>query len=80
MHGKGVFTWPDGRVYDGNYENGKKSGFGTYVWSEKKKYTGYWKDGRQHGKGAMVTDTEVKKGEWKDGNFETNIFDRYNSL
>jgi hypothetical protein len=30
MHGKGVFVWPDGRMYDGNYENGKKSGFGIY--------------------------------------------------
>lgn len=28
MHGKGVFKWPDGRVYTGQYLNDKKHGYG----------------------------------------------------
>ena len=28
MHGKGIFRWVDGRVYDGEYLNDKKHGFG----------------------------------------------------
>jgi hypothetical protein len=26
MHGKGQFTWPDGRQYDGDYFEDKKHG------------------------------------------------------
>ena len=28
-HGDGTFTWPDGRVYDGQWYNGKQDGAGT---------------------------------------------------
>lgn len=28
MHGKGIFKWPDGRVYEGDYIEDKKHGFG----------------------------------------------------
>lgn len=45
MHGKGISTWPDGRIYDGNYAFGKKDGFGIYTWSDKKQYIGNWKNG-----------------------------------
>ena len=30
MHGKGFFKWPDGRVYEGDYVNDKKTGFGIF--------------------------------------------------
>lgn len=29
MHGKGVFTWPEGRKYEGEYEFDKKHGYGV---------------------------------------------------
>ena len=32
MHGVGVFTWPDGRVYDGEYFDDKKQGRGVFIW------------------------------------------------
>lgn len=32
MHGHGVFRWPDGRRYEGNYVDDKKSGQGTFEW------------------------------------------------
>jgi hypothetical protein len=31
-HGKGLYTWKDGRSYDGEYLNDKKHGFGIYTW------------------------------------------------
>ena len=32
MHGKGVYQWKDGRIYQGDYLNDKKHGFGIYTW------------------------------------------------
>ena len=61
MHGKGEFTWPDGKKYIGNlkknqkiikhifigdYIEDKKEGFGEFYWQDGKIYKGYWKDGK----------------------------------
>jgi hypothetical protein len=46
MHGNGVFTWPDGRRYEGSYVQDKKQGHGTFEWPDGKKYVGDWFDGR----------------------------------
>lgn len=32
MHGKGVYTWKDGRKYEGDYFDDKKHGYGIYIW------------------------------------------------
>ena len=32
MHGKGKYTWKDGRYYEGEYINDKKHGCGVYRW------------------------------------------------
>jgi len=34
MHGKGIFTWRDGRRYEGDYINDKKEGFGMFEWPD----------------------------------------------
>ena len=31
MHGKGVYTWKDGRKYVGEYLNDLQNGFGVYT-------------------------------------------------
>ncbi len=46
MHGEGVYTWADGRKYEGQYENDKKNGHGIYTWTDGRKYEGYWKNGK----------------------------------
>lgn len=46
-HGLGVFTWPDGRSYDGEWANGKQDGKGVYKGSKGNKRTGIWKEGRR---------------------------------
>ncbi len=43
MHGKGIFKWPDGRVYEGDYYEDKKHGFGIVKWPNGKVYEGHWK-------------------------------------
>lgn len=32
MHGKGVFTWKDGRKYEGEYKDDQKHGYGVFTW------------------------------------------------
>ena len=36
MHGSGVYTWKDGRMYEGDYENDRKHGYGIYTWNDGK--------------------------------------------
>lgn len=83
MHGKGVYTWKDGRRYEGEYLNDKKhvdfksyylhsyfnnQGYGTYAWADGRKYVGEWKLGKQHGKGKYILlDNTIKTGQWEDG-------------
>lgn len=32
MHGKGIFSWPDGKKYIGQYLEDKKAGYGELTW------------------------------------------------
>lgn len=68
MHGKGVYTWSDGRRYEGEYNNDKKEGYGIYTWADGRRYQGYWLNGKQHGKGKYISNEGVIKwGNWDDG-------------
>lgn len=40
MSGKGVFLWPDGRKYEGDYKNDVKEGYGRLEWPDGKVYEG----------------------------------------
>jgi len=53
MNGKGVFTWPDNRRYEGEFKNDKKEGFGLYEYGDGNKYEGEWKNGKQSGEGKI---------------------------
>ena len=46
MDGKGTYTWPDGRSYEGEYKNDKKHGTGTYKWADGRVYVGGWDSGK----------------------------------
>jgi len=30
-HGNGIYTWADGRKYDGEWQNGRQHGNGKYI-------------------------------------------------
>jgi hypothetical protein len=49
MHGYGRLVWPNGRSYEGEFENDVKNGKGTYQWADGQVYTGEWLNGKQHG-------------------------------
>lgn len=34
MHGRGRYTWKDGRKYDGEYDHDRKHGYGLYLWND----------------------------------------------
>ena len=38
MHGYGIFTWADGRIYEGQYKEDTKHGIGTFIWPDGKIY------------------------------------------
>jgi hypothetical protein len=62
MHGKGVYTWPDGRKFIGSYANDKKEGAGTFFWLNNSQLEGTWKAGKQEGIGIYTSSKgNVKK-------------------
>ncbi len=46
MHGMGIYTWQDGRKYEGEYADDKKHGYGVYNWVDGRVYRGYWNKGK----------------------------------
>jgi hypothetical protein len=34
IHGKGVYKWADGRVFEGDWINNKMDGEGLFTWSD----------------------------------------------
>lgn len=55
MEGRGVFEWPDGRKYEGQYVDDKKEGQGNFFWPDGRVYQGGWKNGKQHGIGVYTS-------------------------
>jgi hypothetical protein len=45
QHGKGLFKWPDGRKYNGNWENGKQHGQGVYWDRRGRRHDKQWRNG-----------------------------------
>lgn len=64
MHGNGKYTWKDGRMYEGEYENDRKHGYGVYTWNDGKQYEGHWKNGKQDGEGIYRKDGRDRRGFW----------------
>lgn len=64
----GIYTWQDGRMYEGFYKDDKKHGWGVYTWSDQKRYAGWWSHGKQHSLGIFISkDGKRKPGIWQDG-------------
>ena len=70
-HGKGAYTWPDGRKYVGQYAEDMKEGHGTFYWPDGRKYEGGWMQGKQHGEGTYTkANGESKVGIWENGKMQ----------
>ena len=69
MHGRGVYKWVDGIVFEGYFANNVANGFGKYAWPDGGRYEGQVRVGKRHGPGTMTFadgDTSYS-GDWVDG-------------
>ena len=68
INGKGTLTYPSGRNYNGEWENGVFHGQGTYTSPDVSTYVGEWKDGKRDGQGTLTYPSGRNyDGEWKNG-------------
>jgi len=72
-NGEGVYAYPDGSKYEGQFFAGKPDGWGTFYYPNGDKYIGGFKLGYQHGKGTLYHPDETQTvGEWRDGEYIGN--------
>ncbi len=67
-HGKGTYTWKNGDVYVGDWNNGVRQGKGTYTWADGDKYVGSFQNGKMHGYGEYFYNSGTLKhyaGNWR---------------
>jgi hypothetical protein len=68
MHGYGLQTWPNGKSYEGTFQNDVKNGYGTYQWADSSVYQGQWLNGKQHGDGVYTSvNGHTTVGVWQNG-------------
>ncbi len=51
---EGTYTYPDGKVYTGQWEMRERNGRGTLKYADGRVYDGEFKSGLRHGKGVMT--------------------------
>jgi hypothetical protein len=73
MHGKGLYKWPDGGEYYGDYVNNIKEGIGRFKWANGKIFEGQFKNGRPSGFGKLKTGNWEFDVQFLDGKLITNI-------
>ncbi len=65
---KGVYTWPDGRRYEGEWLNNNMHGKGVYTWKDGRKYEGEYCYDKKHGYGIYTwSDGRKYEGHWSAG-------------
>lgn len=70
QNGPGIFAYPDGSKYDGNFLNGKFEGEGTFYFANGDVYSGEFRENYPDGKGTRVLrDSTRESGDWRQGEF-----------
>lgn len=67
MHGKGRFSFSDGRMYIGEWSHGKMHGEGRTEWPSGAIYEGGFRDGQRSGYGTYSCNGESYAGQWLAG-------------
>ena len=66
-HGKGVYCYENGDIFDGGWIHGRRSGVGSYKFANGDLYVGEWKKGFKEGKGSLkFINGDEYIGEWKE--------------
>lgn len=65
-HGKGVMTYRNGDVYEGEWVSNRRNGNGTMRYASGERYQGQWKDDERHGTGV----SQMANGAVYRGTFE----------
>ena len=73
-HGKGVLTYNNGSIYEGDWERGMKWGQGKMTYASGNYYEGAWSNNKRNGYGCMhwLTSEERYEGNWED-NFQSGF-------
>jgi hypothetical protein len=70
----GKCSYPDGKVYEGKWKDGKPSGYGIKTWPDGRKYEGDWRGGKPIGSGKKIyPDGKMKEGYWEKGRFVEGV-------
>ncbi|MEZ4932126.1 MAG: caspase family protein [Saprospiraceae bacterium] len=71
--GKGMYAYPDGTKYEGEFKDSKPNGEGVLTYPNEDFYFGYFKDGLKDGKGTFhYADNTKTTGEWRSGEYIGN--------
>ena len=70
VDGKGVFLFPSGGKYSGQFKKGVINGYGTFYYTNGNIYTGNWKNSIREGKGKL----QMPTGDEYSGEFRANKF------
>lgn len=63
-----MYSWADGRRYEGFFIRDKRQGYGIYMMPDHNTYSGSWFQGKQHGFGCIYsTNGHLKYGIWNQG-------------
>ena len=66
FHGNGIYSWPNKKLYEGNWKEGKMSGKGKFLNPDGSYYEGDFVDGKKCGFGKYVWGKDkYYEGEWE---------------
>ncbi len=64
-HGYGVYTYPNGDMYEGEWQSHLRHGQGVYTYKDTgTKYVGTWVSGKRDGAGELIHANHRYQGGW----------------
>ena len=67
-HGKGVYKWPNGDMYEGMFINNMAQGKGIKTWADGRRYMGDWVHDKANGQGVYSSlNGDRYEGAWVNG-------------
>ena len=74
-YGKGILVIPEVGYYDGEFQDGKRSGTGSFFWDSGETYTGSWKEDKIFGEGIFSLNAGTTlTGKFSDGRMSSGTY------